>query len=133
MRFELRDAHFGQEMWSAAQRGQMTDCEFVVKSQIFLGHRAVVAARCPVLGNFQRIDDCNPESFKALLYFIYTGCLLPGMSAIDRRQLDDLANHFQLETAPRSTVADQTEEMTRLFLAIQPKLKSRDQLAVEIR
>jgi hypothetical protein len=131
LRFELRDAHFGQEIWTAAQKGQMTDCEFVVKSQIFLAHRAIVAARCPVLANSQRVDDCNPESFKALLYFIYTGCLLPGMNAIDRRQFDDLANHFQL--AIRSTIADQTDGMTRLFMAIQPKLKSRDQLAVEIR
>ncbi len=132
LRFELRDAHFGREMWSAAQKGQMTDCEFVVKNQIFLAHRAIVAARCPVLANFQRIDDCHPESFKALLYFIYTGCLLPGMSAVERRQFDDLANHFQL--AIRSTIADQTDGMmTRLFMAMQPKLKSRDQLAVEIR
>ena len=131
LRFELRDARFGQELWSAALKGQMTDCEFVVvNNQIFLAHRVVVAVRCPALDNIQRINDCNVESFKALLYFLYTGCLLPGMNAVDRQH--DLVNRFQIKTVVQSN--NQTDDgLTRLFLAIQPKLKSRDQLAVEIR
>ena len=132
LRFELRDARFGQELWSAAQKGKMTDCEFVVNNQIFLAHRVVVAVRCPALDNIQRINDCNVESFKALLYFLYTGYLLPGMNAVDRQQFNDLVNRFQIKTVVQSI--NQTDDgLTRLFLAIQPKLKSRDQLAVEIR
>ena len=108
-------------------------CEFVVvNNQIFLAHRVVVAVRCPALDNIQRINDCNVESFKALLYFLYTGYLLPGMNAVDRQQFNDLVNRFQIKTVVQSN--NQTDDgLTRLFLAIQPKLKSRDQLAVEIR
>ncbi len=54
------------------------------------------------------------------------------MNAVDRQQFNDLVNRFQIKTAVQPN--NQTDDgLTQLFLAIQPKLKSRDQLAVEIR
>ncbi|KAK4026588.1 hypothetical protein OUZ56_015593 [Daphnia magna] len=138
LRFELRDTTFSQELWSAAQKGHMTDCEFVVKNQIFLAHRVVVAARCPVLaermGSDGNTGTTNSVAFKALLYFLYTGHLLPGMNSYDRQQFTDLVKQFQVKTAAESmAVINRSKGMSQLFLAIQPNLKSRDQLTVEIR
>nr|CAH0099943.1 unnamed protein product [Daphnia galeata] len=52
------------------------------------------------------------------------------MDAVDRLKFYDLRNRFQIKTGSNNQTDD---GMTRLFLGIQPKLKSRDQLAVEIR
>ncbi len=105
--FELRDANYGEEMWSAAQKGIQTDCEFLCQNQIFSAHRFIVAARCPVLaerikGNHssQLIirDDVNPAIFKALLYFLYTGHLI-SMNEASQHQFLALASKYEVKTA----------------------------------
>jgi len=78
--FEQCDANFGEEMWSAAQKRELTDCEFVVNQTAFPFHRAVLAARCPALADWRRLDhpsipivDAHEAVFEAFLYFLYTG------------------------------------------------------------
>lgn len=142
--FELRDTRFGDELWSSAQKGYMTDCEFVVQRQIFLAHRFIVASRSPVLArrirdtkNNNQIsigDDTNPAIFKALLYFLYTGYLLP-VDTAGQRQLTALASKYQVKTLiemHRSTgTTNQSRGITKLFLSVQPNMKP--DLSVEIR
>lgn len=146
--FELRDANFGEEMWSAAQKGLMTDCEFVIQSEIFSAHGAIVAARCPVLAeridrdrnynnNKQQIiirDEANPAVFKALLYFLYTGHLI-SMNAASQHQFSTLATKYKVKTLNQMQSIEgsgnQSKEMINIFLAIQPNLKS--DISVEIR
>ena len=33
--FEQCDANFGEEMWSSAQKRELTDCEFIVNQTVF--------------------------------------------------------------------------------------------------
>ena len=142
--FELRDANYGEEMWSAAQKGLLTDCEFAIENHIFSAHRVVVAARCPVLaeridreGNNRQIvirDVTDPVVFKALLYFLYTGHLI-SMNAGSQNQFTAVASKYQVKTVERiqriAQSINKSEELTRIFLEIQPKLKT--DLSVEIR
>jgi hypothetical protein len=78
--FEQCDTNFGEEMWSAAQKRELTDCEFVVNQTVFPFHRAVLAARCPALADWRHLHhpsipvvDAHEAVFEAFLYFLYTG------------------------------------------------------------
>lgn len=78
--FEQCDANFGEEMWSSAQKRELTDCEFIVNQTVFPFHRAVLASRCPALADWRHLDhpsipivDTHEAVFEAFLYFLYTG------------------------------------------------------------
>lgn len=54
--FEQFDGNLGQELWSAACRRMLTDCEFLVNGKTFPAHRAVVTGRCPTLIDWENVD-----------------------------------------------------------------------------
>lgn len=85
--FQQFDIRFGEDMWSAARKKLLTDCEFLVNDTIFYAHRAIVAARCPILVDWHSLSlsnkwqiivfDINDTIFEAFLYYIYTGQIMP--------------------------------------------------------
>lgn len=143
--FELRDTQFGEEMWSAAQEGHMTDCEFVIQRQVFSAHLAIVSARCPQLAerisrenNKQVVinDDTSPAIFKAVLYFLYTGNIT-SMDEISQRRFTALATTFNIKTIMQirqfiKSPDRQFTEITEFFLDIQPALRN-NSCTIEIR
>ncbi|XP_059109542.1 speckle-type POZ protein-like [Peromyscus eremicus] len=70
------------ELW---ENSQFTDCSLVVAGQEFRAHKAILAARSPVFRamfqhdmeesrkNRVEIPDLEPQVFKAMMGFIYTG------------------------------------------------------------
>lgn len=87
----------------SARRSQFTDFEFLVNGKIFPAHRAIIAARSPVLADllshsevdFLRIDDIDSHVFEHFLHFIYTGRLTISAS---HAQLQMAAERYQIET-----------------------------------
>uniref|UniRef100_A0A0P6DRW7 BTB domain-containing protein n=1 Tax=Daphnia magna TaxID=35525 RepID=A0A0P6DRW7_9CRUS len=101
--FEQCDTNFGEEMWSAAQKQKLTDCEFVVNQTVFPGHRAILAARCPALVDWRHLDadyatipivDTDEAVFEAFLYFLYTGQISLPVDADMYRHFVDLYIKF---------------------------------------
>ncbi|XP_046631338.1 uncharacterized protein LOC124311089 [Daphnia pulicaria] len=92
-RFILRDSTLKNHLWSAATKdGGNTDMDFRVQNSIFPAHKSLITARNAVLaaelqraGDFTAIEsyttrrtrinitDLNPETFQALLKYMYTG------------------------------------------------------------
>ena len=107
------DSLMTDQLWAAARDRLFTDVEFLVAGEVIAAHRAIVTARCPVLG--ARIDAINLEKdvplrrvnipdvtasvFGQLLYFLYTGTLKT--PAKDNAQLWTAADQFQVETLVR--------------------------------
>ncbi len=113
-RYELVDLLCMTQLWFAARRRQFTDFEFLVSGKVFPAHRAVLAARSPVLANllsqseveFLRIDDIDSHVFENFLHFIYTGRLTISAS---HAQLQLAAERYQIETLKR-LCQDATQE-----------------------
>ena len=138
--YELRDTCFGDEIWLAAQKGFMTDCEFVVDKETFQVHKAIVASRCPVLAerigneNNNRIeirDFSNPVVFKAMLHFLYTGKILP-LNSSKQLLFVDLVTNYRVKMAEQihevfergsQPVAHHSEDFSKIILDLQSKLK----------
>ena len=102
-RYELVDLLCFAQLWLAARKRQFTDFEFLVQGRVFPAHRAILAARSPVLANllsqpgvdFHRIEDIDAQVFEQFLHFVYTGRLTT--SASDP-QLLVAAERFQVDT-----------------------------------
>lgn len=102
-RYEIVDLLCMAQLWLAARKKQYTDFEFLVQGKVFAAHRAILAARSPVLGNllahsgvnFHRIEDIDAHVFEQFLHFVYTGRLT--ISAADP-QLLVAAERFQIDT-----------------------------------
>lgn len=102
-RYELVDLLCMAHLWIAARRRQFTDFEFLVKGKVFPAHRAVLAARSPVLANllsqseteYLRIEDMDVPIFEHFLHFIYTGRLTTSAA---NAQLLVAAERFQIVT-----------------------------------
>uniref|UniRef100_A0A8C5Y645 BTB domain-containing protein n=1 Tax=Microcebus murinus TaxID=30608 RepID=A0A8C5Y645_MICMU len=61
-----------------AERFRFTDCSFFVRGQEFKAHKSVLTARSPVFNaikqkNRVEINDLDPEVFKEMMRFVYTG------------------------------------------------------------
>ena len=91
-KFLLRDSTLKNHLWSAvAKDGGNTDMDFRVQNSIFPAHRSLITTRNAVLAaELQRagdlavesyttrrtrinVTDLNPETFEALLKYMYTG------------------------------------------------------------
>ena len=107
-RYQLVDAYWSIELWSACHENLFTDIEFVVEGQVFVAHRAVVAARSPVLAAIfnnclsnetmtgrVHVDDIDRDTFAEFLYFLYTGTLLVSPNNLE---LLKVAQKYQVET-----------------------------------
>lgn len=117
-RYELVDQLCMAHLWFAARRRQFTDFEFLVQGKIFPAHRAILAARSPVLANlltqtgvnYLRIEDMDIPIFEHFLHFIYTGRLTTSAAhaqllvAAERYQIDTLKSLCQ--AAARESDAD---------------------------
>jgi speckle-type POZ protein len=102
-RYELVDLLCFAQLWLAARKRQFTDFEFLVRGKVFPAHRAILAARSPVLANllsepgvdFHRIEDIDPQVFEQFLHFVYTGRLTTSAA---EPQLLVVAERFQIDT-----------------------------------
>lgn len=107
-RYHLVDTRHTLDLWSACHEGVQTDVEFHVDEQTFSAHRAVVAARSPVLAAILnnctsiesltgkvKVDDVEPIVFQQFLFFVYTGTL---QTAPHGQQLLKLAQKYQVDT-----------------------------------
>ncbi|XP_057379113.1 uncharacterized protein LOC130701151 [Daphnia carinata] len=102
-RYELVDLLCMAQLWLAARKRQYTDFEFLVQGKVFPAHRAILAARSPVLANllsqpgidFLRIEDIDASVFEEFLHFIYTGRLTTSANDV---QLLAAAERYQVNT-----------------------------------
>lgn len=102
-RYELVDLLCMAQLWLAARKRQYTDFEFLVQGKVFPAHRAILAARSPVLANllsqpgvdFLRIEDIDATVFEQFLHFIYTGRLT---TSANNAQLLIAAGRYQVDT-----------------------------------
>ena len=101
-----KDVVVADNLWSASVDGRLTDVDIIVDGRTFRVHKALVAARSPVLRNrfysdvnkSSRIvlEDVTASIFEELLFFIYTGSLrVPAnepklLAAADKYQIDTL-------------------------------------------
>ncbi|XP_063089624.1 speckle-type POZ protein-like [Cavia porcellus] len=89
------------------ERSQLSDCCLCVAGQEFQAHKAILAARSPVFmallehekqgskKNRVEISDMDPEVFKEMIYFMYTG-KAPNLG-IMATELLEAASRFGLE------------------------------------
>lgn len=98
-----RDTLMAKDLWSASVDGKLTDTDIIVDGRTFRVHKALLAARSPVLNNRfysannNRIvlEDIEAEVFEEVLYFIYTGFLrVPA----NQPKLFAAAVKYQIET-----------------------------------
>lgn len=102
-RYELVDLLCMAQLWLGARKRLYTDFEFLVQGKIFPAHRAILAARSPVLANFLsqpgvdflHIEDINAYVFEQFLHFVYTGRLT---TSANDAQLLVAAERFQVNT-----------------------------------
>ena len=107
--YQLIDATWMEQLWSAACIKQLTDVEFIVSCKSFSAHRFILSARSPVFtamfnsdmteantGTVE-INETNPDVFEIFLKFLYTGTLEP-FSLAEDKQLLALADKYQVET-----------------------------------
>lgn len=102
--YQLRDTQFAENLWSATFGANLTDTEINVAGRIFRVHKALVAARSPVMRELLSrptslklivVNDVDPSTFEEVLYFIYTGSLrVPARDA----KLLMAAEKYQIET-----------------------------------
>ena len=112
------DRQLSRQFWTAAVIQQKTDFVFQVFASFFPIHKFILAARSPVFramfesdmiesrtGRVQ-IVDVEPEIFRQLLQFLYTGMLDKPVS----KELGDAAEKYQVETLTSlCRTADTTE------------------------
>lgn len=101
---QVRDSLYASQLWS--RNKQWTDIELQVGDKTFSVHRALLAARCPILAAsipseslstpFQ-IGDVDPLVFEELLYFLYTGQLRVNDLELLQR-VSSAAERFRVET-----------------------------------
>lgn len=90
--------------------GKYTDVQFCIGAQVFKAHKVIITSRCRVFGamldsdtdeartGIIKIQDIEPDVFRGLLEYLYTGwCRLPDMAfatslliAADRYNLTEL-------------------------------------------
>ena len=103
------DTLLAGQLWAAAVDGQTTDVTFQVGTRTFTAHKFVLAARSQVFeamlgidmiesraGRIE-IDDVDPDTFRQLLYFLYTGRLEQPINA----ELDELADMYLVDPLTR--------------------------------
>ena len=107
--YQLIDATWMEQLWSAARTNQLTDVEFLVGDKSFSAHRFILSARSPVFTAMFNsdmteaktgtvaINETNPDVFEVFLKFLYTGTLEP-FSLAEDKQLLALADKYQVET-----------------------------------
>ncbi|KAJ3697764.1 hypothetical protein LUZ61_001469 [Rhynchospora tenuis] len=107
-----RPKHCSSDLITTLLRGEFADMQCVIDGQIFLAHRAVLAARSSVFRSeflplehemcqnsvFVSIQLVDALTFKFLLHFIYTDSLAPDFH-------DDLATPLALERYRRLFIA----------------------------
>lgn len=106
--FRLCDSLASDQLWKSASDGLFTDIKFHVGERTFHAHKAIVAARSPVMmamfacdmtesrTNSVKIDDFDPVVFERFLSFLYTGTLDRTMS--QREELYAIADKYQVDT-----------------------------------
>ena len=107
--YQLMDKNFTSHLWSSASNQVLTDLTFRLGKQIFPGHRALVAARSPLLAEFSsnnnpagsdnsqvEMSNTDASAFKDFLIFLYTGQLKHVAS--DRNKLLLIADKYDTET-----------------------------------
>lgn len=132
-RYQLSDVLFTDQLWSAAQNRQFTDIEISVKNHIFAAHRAILAARSPVLfiaveslavGSRMKIDHTDPSSFELFLIFVYTGTFRISRSRRVNEEVLRLADLYQLTTLKslcQLAVQDiNAEQLTAFAMSMKP-------------
>ena len=106
-RYQLSDVLFAEQLWTAALNKQWTDVEFAVKNHVFAAHRAILAARSPVLfSSFKpgiadsriKIDHTSPMAFEIFLQFLYTGIFRGNTNKGINEEVLHLADKYQLTT-----------------------------------
>ena len=136
--YQLGDVLLKKQLWAAAKNQQWTDVEFTVKGHLHAAHRAIVAARSPVLAaifagkdhaqsSFSRIKihDTEPGVFEHFLRFLYTGEF---DVACDCHQLIKVADKFQvlnLKFLCQSSSRDiDASRLTSFAIAMKPDFQS---------
>lgn len=138
--FQFGDTLLTDQLWSAAKSRKLTDIEIRVLKPgglstssadrvTFYAHRSVLAARSPVFAGLIEkslvssaidIDQVEPEVFKNLLYFIYTGRLSTHCGLAD---LQILADRYQVSTLQkmlrRPAVEMNASVLTSLIMSLQ--------------
>ncbi|KAK1798204.1 hypothetical protein P4O66_000697 [Electrophorus voltai] len=82
---KVPDCRLADELGGLWEHSRFTDCSLCVAGQEFQAHKAILAARSPVFSamfehemeeskkNRVEINDVEPEVFKEMMCFIYTG------------------------------------------------------------
>ncbi|KAM6913393.1 LOW QUALITY PROTEIN: speckle-type POZ protein [Lycodopsis pacificus] len=82
---KVPDCRLAEELGDLWENSRFTDCSLCVAGQKFQGHEAILAARSPVFSamfehemeeskkNRVEINDVEPDVFKEMMCFIYTG------------------------------------------------------------
>ncbi|NXG52197.1 SPOPL protein, partial [Psilopogon haemacephalus] len=82
---KVPECRLAEDLGNLWETTRFTDCSFYVGGQEFKAHKSVLAARSPVFNamfehemeeskkNRVEIDDVDPEVFKEMMRFIYTG------------------------------------------------------------
>ncbi|XP_027488093.1 speckle-type POZ protein, partial [Corapipo altera] len=82
---KVPECRLADELGGLWENSRFTDCCLCVAGQEFKGHKAILAARSPVFSamfehemeeskkNRVEINDVEPEVFKEMMCFIYTG------------------------------------------------------------
>uniref|UniRef100_A0A8I3NAB1 Speckle type BTB/POZ protein like n=2 Tax=Canis lupus familiaris TaxID=9615 RepID=A0A8I3NAB1_CANLF len=82
---KVPECRLAEDLGNLWENTRFTDCSFFVRGQEFKAHKSVLAARSPVFNamfehemeeskkNRVEINDVDPEVFKEMMRFIYTG------------------------------------------------------------
>ncbi|XP_035160895.1 speckle-type POZ protein-like isoform X1 [Callithrix jacchus] len=82
---KVPECRLAEDLGNLWENTRFTDCSFFVRGQEFKAHKSVLAARSPVFNamfehemeesrkNRVEISDLDPEVFKEMMRFIYTG------------------------------------------------------------
>ncbi|XP_063115089.1 speckle-type POZ protein-like isoform X2 [Cavia porcellus] len=82
---KVPECRLAEDLGNLWENTRFTDCSFFVRGQEFKAHKSVLAARSPVFNamfehemeeskkNRVEINDLDPEVFKEMMRFIYTG------------------------------------------------------------
>ncbi|XP_063089617.1 speckle-type POZ protein-like [Cavia porcellus] len=105
--FKVPEDCLAEDLGGLWERSQLTDCCLCVAGQEFQAHKAILAARSPVFmallehekqgsrKNRVEISDMDPEVFKEMIYFMYTG-KAPNLGRM-ATELLEAATRFGLE------------------------------------
>ncbi|XP_020042350.1 speckle-type POZ protein-like isoform X4 [Castor canadensis] len=82
---KVPECRLAEDLGNLWENTRFTDCSFFVRGQEFKAHKSVLAARSPVFNamfehemeeskkNRVEINDLDPEVFKEMMRFVYTG------------------------------------------------------------